>query len=89
MLQNYSNYFKSYYHNVLKERLRKKRFADRKCRLCEILMRSEHGGHNKKFYCDSCVKSGEARKHTMRLANRKFRLTHENYYKISYIKNNA
>lgn len=79
-------YEKKYYYNVLRERFRKKTYNDRKCRLCEILMKSKYGGHGKKFYCDSCVESGEARRHTIRMAGRRFRIVHKDYYKNYFIK---
>lgn len=66
-------YEKKYYYDVLRERLRQKNFGDRKCRLCEILLKSVYGGHNKKFYCDGCVANGEARRHTIKMASRRFR----------------
>ena len=63
---------RKYYHAKYNEVLRKKRYRDRKCRLCEILLRSCYGGHKKKFYCDGCASTGEALKHARRMASRRF-----------------
>lgn len=60
-----------YYHTVLKDKRRRKGYGDKKCRLCEILMRSEYGAHKNKFYCNGCMNGGGAAKHWKRIYDQK------------------
>lgn len=81
-----AEYANKYYHAGYKNILRKRRYGDRKCRLCEILLKSDFGGHGKKFYCDNCYKNGEARRHSIRMANRRFRMLHPDRVREAYYK---
>lgn len=38
------------------------RFGQRKCRCCEILLKSKYGAYNTRSYCRRCVELGYAKK---------------------------
>ena len=56
------------------EQNRIKAMGEKKCRVCEIMLRSRYGGFGTKHYCRSCVERGLAQRHSVREAMRRFRL---------------
>ena len=56
------------------EEARVKRMEGKRCRLCTIFLSGKCGGFGTKFYCRSCYDSGQAKRHSLREATRRFRL---------------
>lgn len=55
------------------EEARVKRMGAKHCRLCEIRLAGRYGGFGTKFYCRSCVDSGQAKRHSILMATRRYR----------------
>lgn len=66
-------YYHQYYLRKKKDKLRKERMGEKRCRLCEIRLASDAGAYGAKFYCESCVQIGDAKRHYTREASRRWR----------------
>lgn len=71
--EHFLEYWRKRYHAVKANKERIARMGDKRCRACEIALKSTYGAYGTREYCRSCRDSGTARKHAGMLATRRWR----------------